>query len=42
MNEEFVKFHNNVDRKNSYSKNVSMDQHPFYKQLTAFVDNFDL
>lgn len=42
MNEEFVKFYDNVDRINNYSKNVSMNQHPFYQQLAAFVDNFDL
>jgi SAM-dependent methyltransferase len=42
MNEKFVKFYNNVDRKEKYSKNVSMEYHPFYKELRAFIENFSL
>lgn len=42
MNEKFVKFYNNVDWRDKYSKMVSMQKHPFYNELSSFIDTFSL
>ena len=42
MNDKFVKFYNSLDRKVEYSKNVAMEEHPFYKELDSFIEAFSL